>query len=35
MPTVIPFWEAFRFWLKLGFISFGSPASRCFVTWPR
>ncbi len=28
MPTNIPFWEAFRFWLKLGFISFGGPAGQ-------
>jgi chromate transporter len=28
MPTKIPFWEAFRFWLKLGFISFGGPAGQ-------
>ena len=34
-PTVT-FWEAFRFWLKLGFISFGGPAGRfpsCTRSW--
>ena len=24
----VPFWEALRFWLKLGFISFGGPAGQ-------
>jgi chromate transporter len=28
MPNAVPFWEAFRFWLKLGFISFGGPAGQ-------
>jgi len=28
MPAKIPFWEAFLFWLKLGFISFGGPAGQ-------
>ncbi len=27
-PARVPFWEAFRFWLKLGFISFGGPAGQ-------
>ncbi|MBT9522988.1 MAG: chromate efflux transporter [Dechloromonas sp.] len=27
-PAKISFWEAFRFWLKLGFISFGGPAGQ-------
>jgi len=27
-PSPVPFWEAFRFWLKLGFISFGGPAGQ-------
>jgi len=30
-PTVVAsvsFWQAFRFWLKLGFISFGGPAGQ-------
>ena len=27
-PTAVSFWEAFRFWLKLGFISFGGPAGQ-------
>ncbi|MEN9629173.1 MAG: hypothetical protein RJA10_2400, partial [Pseudomonadota bacterium] len=25
-PEAVRFAEAFRFWLKLGFISFGGPA---------
>lgn len=30
--TVQPsFWEAFRFWLKLGFISFGGPAGQISI----
>jgi len=28
MPDRVPFWEAFRYWLKLGFISFGGPAGQ-------
>lgn len=27
----ISFWQAFRFWLKLGFISFGGPAGQISV----
>jgi chromate transporter len=27
-PATVSFWEAFRFWLKLGFISFGGPAGQ-------
>ncbi len=27
----VSFWEAFRFWLKLGFISFGGPAGQISV----
>jgi chromate transporter len=27
-PAAVPFWEALRFWLKLGFISFGGPAGQ-------
>ncbi len=27
----IGFWEAFRFWLKLGFISFGGPAGQISI----
>lgn len=27
----VSFWEAFRFWLKLGFISFGGPAGQIAV----
>ena len=28
---VVDFWEAFRFWLKLGFISFGGPAGQIAI----
>ncbi len=31
MQTKIPFREAFRFWLKLGFISFGGPAGQIAI----
>ena len=27
-PPPISFWQAFSFWLKLGFISFGGPAGQ-------
>jgi chromate transporter len=27
----VTFWEAFRFWLKLGFISFGGPAGQIAI----
>ena len=27
-PADAAFWPAFRFWLKLGFISFGGPAGQ-------
>ena len=30
-PTAISFGEAFRFWLKLGFISFGGPAGQIAI----
>ena len=30
-PTTVPFWSAFWFWLKLGFISFGGPAGQIAV----
>ncbi|WP_051709821.1 chromate efflux transporter [Andreprevotia chitinilytica] len=30
-PAPIGFWEAFRFWLKLGFISFGGPAGQIAI----
>jgi len=30
-PAAVPFSEAFRFWLKLGFISFGGPAGQIAI----
>jgi chromate transporter len=30
-PAAVTFWEAFRFWLKLGFISFGGPAGQIAI----
>ena len=30
-PLPIPFWQAFTFWLKLGFISFGGPAGQIAI----
>src|SRR5437773_3333174 len=30
-PAGLTFWQAFRFWLKLGFISFGGPAGQIAV----
>lgn len=30
-PEQVGFWEAFRFWLKLGFISFGYPAGQIAI----
>jgi len=30
-PPVVPFGDALRFWLKLGFISFGGPAGQIAV----
>ena len=30
-PKAISFWDAFRFWLKLGFISFGGPAGQISI----
>ena len=29
--TQVTFAEAFRFWLKLGFISFGGPAGQIAI----
>ena len=39
-PSAVSFAEALRFWLKLGFISFGGPAGqiaimRCACAWTR
>ncbi|MBY0243086.1 MAG: chromate efflux transporter [Burkholderiaceae bacterium] len=30
-PAPVGFWQAFRFWLKLGFISFGGPAGQIAI----
>ncbi|MBM4220832.1 MAG: chromate efflux transporter [Gammaproteobacteria bacterium] len=30
-PATVPFAQAFRFWLKLGFISFGGPAGQIAI----
>lgn len=30
-PMSVSFWVAFRFWLKLGFISFGGPAGQIAI----
>ena len=30
-PANVSIWEAFRFWLKLGFISFGGPAGQISI----
>lgn len=30
-PRTVGFWEAFRFWLRLGFISFGGPAGQIAI----
>ncbi len=30
-PEQVGFWEAFLFWLKLGFISFGGPAGQIAI----
>jgi len=30
-PPPVAFWEAFRFWLKLGFISFGGPTGQIAI----
>src|SRR5574343_1364584 len=30
-PAPASFWQAFRFWLKLGFISFGGPAGQIAI----
>jgi chromate transporter len=31
VARTVPFWSAFRFWLKLGFISFGGPAGQIAI----
>lgn len=31
VPQSIGFWQAFAFWLKLGFISFGGPAGQISI----
>src|SRR5215204_6549173 len=31
VTRTVPFWSAFRFWLKLGFISFGGPAGQIAI----
>ena len=30
-PAPVSFWQAFAFWLKLGFISFGGPAGQIAI----
>ena len=30
-PPLVSFWQAFAFWLKLGFISFGGPAGQIAI----
>lgn len=30
-PAEVSFWEAFKFWFKLGFISFGGPAGQIAI----
>ena len=30
-PASVSFWQAFGFWLKLGFISFGGPAGQIAI----
>jgi chromate transporter len=30
-PIEVTFWQAFLFWLKLGFISFGGPAGQISI----
>jgi chromate transporter len=31
VPQAVSFWQAFAFWLKLGFISFGGPAGQIAI----
>ncbi|MFI3215617.1 MAG: chromate transporter, partial [Methylococcales bacterium] len=30
-PISVSFWQAFGFWLKLGFVSFGGPAGQIAI----
>ena len=30
-PTTVSFWQAFAYWLKLGFVSFGGPAGQIAI----
>jgi chromate transporter len=30
-PNAVGFWEAFWFWVKLGFINFGGPAGQIAI----
>src|SRR6266511_5956001 len=30
-PRAVGFWEAFRYWLRLGFVSFGGPAGQIAI----
>ena len=30
-PAKVSFWQAFPFWLKLGFVSFGGPAGQIAI----
>jgi chromate transport protein ChrA len=32
MPRTVPFCEAYRYWLNLGFIRFGGPAEQIAIT---
>ncbi len=31
LPAPVSFWQAFAFWLKLGFVSFGGPAGQIAI----
>ena len=30
-PAAVSFWQAFAYWLRLGFISFGGPAGQIAI----